>query len=744
MSRHHALRSALCSLLALAMIVAAQPLAAVGSVKSLEQQVQATMIPQSLSPQADRTDGEDRFGTNVKLSQAGWASSEHVVVASGRDWPDAMVGGSLAAALDAPVLLCEPDTVPDEVLAEIERLGATEAIVLGGRSAVSDRVLGQIAESGVPSVAIERIGGADRYETAALVARRVEDLTGQIEWMAMSTGENFPDALALSPWAGHMGAPLLLTRRDAVPPATRRALDDIVPTAVLLLGGENAVSSTVADAVGPHYRVGGADRYETARLMAEFASDHGMYFDNIYVARGTDWPDALSAGAVAAHLHGLIMLTPEHALDNDTLDFFKAHCSGIKQLHFVGGIEAVTVPVVEEILAASETQMASDSVVLIAGDLLDAMSAVTTDSVTFTDSAIVRERVTQDMILVLNRMPWLEPDEPLAQGFIRRITGVQTGGGVVVARTEDAAITDFVKKGSVDIHIDPISAQDIADQFDLIEQVEAAKAAGRPVEAAGVVSPQAGFGYHFEDIRNLWHNQAETASLDSTLTIDVAVVADMGIAIDWWTVEAMAVRLLVTEQLLFELGFRWEDELAAQEFALAQIPIGYWGFALGPIDLGLGIQIKPVVGWEQVTGEFDAQFRLEQCFVGAMGMLYRKGVGTTVQRQTKTSFGTTFDAHGKATARPYAGVKVEVVICGSDANTVYLMPDAYLWAQAEGEFHAWDNFEHTSGQIDASIEFGVEWRVGYALDLFGLYSDSDYYAGNIYSQTWSFGAGYIR
>ncbi len=630
------------------------------------------------------------------------------------------------------------------VAEEITRLGATHAVVLGGEKALSPAVIADLVAAGIDSSAIERIGGADRYETSALVAHEVEDLSGEIDWLAMSTGENFPDALALAPWAGHVGAPVLLTRKSALPAVTAQALADIDPTAVLLVGGESAVAPAVAEAIGPYYRISGADRYATALAMAEFASDHGLFFDNIYVARGTDWPDALSAGALAAHLHGLIMLTPERELDNDTLMFFQAHCSGIQQMHFVGGIEAVSVPVVEEILEAAETHMAADSVVLIAGTLLDEMTEITTDTVTFNDSAIVRERITQDMFLVMNRMPWLDPAEPYAQGFIRRITGVESAGGVVTARTEDAAITDFVKKGSIDINVTPVSAADIAHQFELIDQVEAAEAAGRPVEVRGSITPQGSFDYHFEDVRNLWHNDAETASLDSTLTVDVNVVADMGIAIDWWTVKAMAVQLSVTEELEFDLGFKWEDELTPKEFALAELPIAYWGFALGPIDLGVGIQLKPVVGWENVTGEFDAQFKLTQRFCGRLRMLYIDGVGTQVVRDTKTAFDTTLDAHGKATARPYVGVKVEVVICGSDANTVYLMPDAYLWAQAEGEFHAWDNFEHTSGQFDASLEFGVEWRVGYTFDLFGLWSGADYYAGNIYNKTWTFGAGYVQ
>ncbi len=728
-------------ILVAAIVVAFQPLSlAKAETKPLD--VSPTMVPASMSPQSTRVGGRDRFDTNVGLSQEGWETSEYVVVASARTWPDALVGTVLAAALDAPVLLAEPTGVPAVVADEIQRLEATHAIILGGEAALSSAVETDLEAAGVAAANIERIAGADRYETSALVADRVVELSGQPGWAVIATGENYPDALAASPWAGALGAPILLTRASSVPAQTQAALDDVDPTAVLVLGSERAITQDVLDQLPPSWRVGGADRYETARLMAEFASDYDFDFDNVYVTKGTDWPDALGAGALAAKTRGLIMLTPSDHLDNDTLGFFNGHCSSIEQLRFVGGYAAISSDVAYQILLASETRMDTDEVVLIAGDLLGSFQSATPDSVTFSDSAIALDRVQVGKILILNSAAVIDPEQPLTHGFVRRVLGVAVEGGTVVAQTEDAAITDFLEKGSVDINIDPIQPQDIANQALLSTQIEEANAAGRPVEIASGVRPAMAFTHHFEDERNLWHNEAETASLDSTLTVDLTVVADLQMAISGWSVQAVGMLLFVNESIGAELGFKWADELTPQEFTLAEIPLGFWGFDIGPLNLSIGVQAKPVVGYEQVTGEFDCQFKLTQYFTAGMRMIYIKDVGTTVVHDSKSGFDTTFDAHGKATARPYVGIKVEVEICGSDANTIYMMPDAYLWAQAEGEFHAWDNFEHTSGQLDASLEFGVEWRVGYSVDLFGLWSNSDYYAANIYSKTWTFGVGY--
>lgn len=724
-------------------LVAVQPLA-LAKAETQPLDISATMVPASLTPQGFRIGGLDRFETNVGLAQAGWDSSEYVVIASGRNWPDALVGTVLAAALEAPVLLAEPTAVPATVAEEILRLGATRAIVLGGPASLSAAVIADLVAAGVPAGNIERIAGANRYETAALVADRVVEISGRPEWVAIATGENYPDAISVSAWAGALGVPILLTRSTAVPAATQAALERIDPTAVLVLGSEKSVSAGALEQLPPAWRIGGADRYETARLMAEFASDHDFFYDDIYVAKGTDWPDALGAGSLAAKTRGLIMLTPADRLDNDTLDFFHGHCSGMEEVRFVGGYNAVSASVEHQILKAAETRMDADEVVLLAGALLGDLQSVANDTVVFSDSEIANDRVQVGKILILNSAAEIDPEQPLTHGFVRRVLGVTVEDGSLIAQTEDAPITDFLEKGSVDIHVDPIQPGHIAEQAVLVSAIEDAKAAGRPVEVLSHSPQSVTFDYSFHDERNLWHNASKTASLDSTLTVDLTVVADFQMAISGWSVQAMAMSLFVNENVGAALGFRWEDSLTPQEFALAEIPLGFWGFAVGPVNLSIGIQAKPVVGYDHVTGEFDSQFALTQTFTAAMRMVYYKDLGTIVAHDSRSFFDTTFDAHGKATARPYVGIKVELEICGSDANTVYVMPDAYLWAQAEGDFHAWDNFAHTSGQLDASLEFGVEWRAGYAVDIFGLYSTSDYFSGTIYNKTWTFGAGYVK
>ena len=151
----------------------------------------------------------------------------------------------------------------------------------------------------------QRIGGADRYATAANVADTLEDELGTgIELVVVANGENFPDALAASALAGDEGA-ILLVKSSEIPSAVRDRMNRLSDSVldVYVVGGETAVSAGVfaeledifenADLV----RVGGADRYATASAIAdEVGIDAGV----IALVSGAAYADAVSAGPWAA------------------------------------------------------------------------------------------------------------------------------------------------------------------------------------------------------------------------------------------------------------------------------------------------------------------------------------------------------------------------------------------------------------------------------------------------------------
>lgn|GEM_PF-3868945 len=60
------------------------------------------------APDTVQIAGATRLETAIAVSKFGWSQSDTVVIATARQFPDALVGGPLAALLDAPILLTEP------------------------------------------------------------------------------------------------------------------------------------------------------------------------------------------------------------------------------------------------------------------------------------------------------------------------------------------------------------------------------------------------------------------------------------------------------------------------------------------------------------------------------------------------------------------------------------------------------------------------------------------------------------
>ena len=100
---------------------------------------------------------------------------EVVYVATGRNFPDALAGSTLAATAGAPLLTVEPNLpLPDTTITALQSLDPDRIVVLGGPVAVSDAVVGALADY-ARSGSVTRIEGTDRHDTAAQIADALPD-----------------------------------------------------------------------------------------------------------------------------------------------------------------------------------------------------------------------------------------------------------------------------------------------------------------------------------------------------------------------------------------------------------------------------------------------------------------------------------------------------------------------------------------------------------------------------------------
>ena len=317
-----------------------------------------------------RVEGADRYATAIAASAEGFPSGittsvdgyRNVVIATGRNWPDALGGAALAGALECPILLTEPSALSPAVADEIERLGATRVVILGGEAAVSTTVAAAI--DAIPGVSVKRVAGADRYVTATEVARETVRIleaspAGYDGTAFVATGANFPDALGASPVAAAQGWPLYLVNPAVgVTSSLESALERDGVTHVVALGGTAVVTDAVLADL--RTRVGatterwwGEDRYATAIDVATHAvDDWGLTWNKVAIATGANFPDALSGGALQRGDRSVMLLTPPTSLYAGIDTTLRANKGSIGEVRFLGGTAAVTQAVRDSVAAA--------------------------------------------------------------------------------------------------------------------------------------------------------------------------------------------------------------------------------------------------------------------------------------------------------------------------------------------------------------------------------------------------------
>ncbi|WP_010170330.1 cell wall-binding repeat-containing protein [Bacillus coahuilensis] len=282
-----------------------------------------------------RLEGAGRYKTAVEVSKEGWNKAETVVIATGENFADALAGVPLAVKQNAPLLLTKTNELPSETKNEIKRLGAKNVIILGSGAAVSTEVEKEL-KSVVASV--KRIGGKDRYDTAAKI---MTALGGSPTQAVIAYGGNFPDALSIASYAGSKGIPILLTDTKKLPSSTKNALKGLKSS--IVVGSTAVIDTSVVKELPTPTRYGGSDRYKTNSMIID---ELNLPTEHVYVATGTNFPDAL-AGAVLAGKEGAPIVLVDTNVKSSTSTLLKGN---LEEFTLLGGKTVVSEHIAEQLM----------------------------------------------------------------------------------------------------------------------------------------------------------------------------------------------------------------------------------------------------------------------------------------------------------------------------------------------------------------------------------------------------------
>ena len=257
-----------------------------------------------------RIAGTDRYETAFKVADAlketlGVDKFEAVVVATGKNFADALSGSYLATVKNAPILLTNEKHTAE--LVEYVKANLSEngtVYILGGAAAVPETV-----ENDLKAYAVKRLAGATRYETNIAILNEVglvnEPGMGQ-RVLLIATGTGFADSLS----ASATKKPILLVK-DKITEAHKEILRMYDGSKIYIIGGTGVVSEEVQNALVGHgriFRLAGATRYETSVKVAETFFPEAQ---SAVLAYAKEFPDGLAGGTLAAAMGAPLILTAD-------------------------------------------------------------------------------------------------------------------------------------------------------------------------------------------------------------------------------------------------------------------------------------------------------------------------------------------------------------------------------------------------------------------------------------------------
>ncbi|WP_127129517.1 cell wall-binding repeat-containing protein [Georgenia sp. SYP-B2076] len=225
---------------------------------------------------------------------------------------------------------------------------AAIAVVLAGATGASAAATpNDDAPAPVTKSTVERLSGDTRARTAIDAAQNQfptealdKGVTGtSAAGVIIARQDDFADALTASTLADSWNLPILTTKSGELYADVAAEVQRLAAGAagkefnVYIVGGENAVTPAVKDALealkvdtaaatgstGNVERYAGKDRYETAVKIADLVYPTVSDGPLVYLADGTDFADALSAGTIAAQTNGIVLLTNHDELDEYTV-----------------------------------------------------------------------------------------------------------------------------------------------------------------------------------------------------------------------------------------------------------------------------------------------------------------------------------------------------------------------------------------------------------------------------------------
>ena len=216
----------------------------VGGQNSVSERVREDLKAYDADKNVERIAGADRYGTSEMVAKrvVGITGKKNTaVLASGQLFPDALSVGTFASREGYPILLVKKNLIPEEVERAIRDLDINKTYIAGGLDTIS-----RLVEVKLPNV-VERMAGKTRYETSVVIAKsKFKDSKEAF----IASGEEFADALVISPLSGKYNLPtLLVSSRANGNQEVKGYIKDSKINKLVAIGGHRYIPLSIIDSL---------------------------------------------------------------------------------------------------------------------------------------------------------------------------------------------------------------------------------------------------------------------------------------------------------------------------------------------------------------------------------------------------------------------------------------------------------------------------------------------------------------
>lgn len=289
-----------------------------------------------------RLAGETAADTMQAIVQTAFPHTRKtVVLTTNAAYFDALSANALAGALHAPVLLTDINELPAQTRSELQRMQTKTVYICGGSLVVSQAVEDELNQMGIK---VKRIFGEMADDTANKIARTLPRIS---DTCFVTTSWGYADALSASSFAYAKQAPIFLTNYDdgTLSSATLETIRSKGFKRVIIVGGTSVVSPEVeqtlsAWGIANVERVAGETSYDTSLQLAQKLLSMGLRANNMGIATGLDYLDALCGAALCGRYDSVIVLVDD--TNSSAVETFMAqNRMAIKSYAIFGGNAAV-------------------------------------------------------------------------------------------------------------------------------------------------------------------------------------------------------------------------------------------------------------------------------------------------------------------------------------------------------------------------------------------------------------------